>query len=120
MKLVVALSIVFVAAGLVLTFARMIKGPSLADRIAAIEHMSMLMIGVVSIWVIDSGESAYLDLAIVLALIGFLATIALARHLELGAGEADSWDGNAPGTDKDGSSDQIESTPLRRGSRWID
>ena len=65
-----------------LAFLRLIKGPTLADRIVALDLMTVLIVAFCGIFAITSGERAFLDVAIVLALIGFLATVALARFIE--------------------------------------
>jgi multicomponent Na+:H+ antiporter subunit F len=95
MTVAVAISAGFISAGILLALARLALGPSLPDRIAAIEHMSILAIAVIAVWVVATGETPPLDLAIVIALIGFLATVALARYLE--SREAARHHGVAPG-----------------------
>ncbi len=65
-----------------LAFVRMMKGPTLADRIVALDLMSTLTVGIIALFTIYTGESVFLDAAIVLALISFLGTIAFARYLE--------------------------------------
>jgi multicomponent Na+:H+ antiporter subunit F len=82
MTVAIAISAGFLSAGILLALVRLALGPSLPDRIAAIEHMSILAIAVIAVWVLATGETPPLDLAIVIALIGFLATVALARYLE--------------------------------------
>jgi multicomponent Na+:H+ antiporter subunit F len=95
MTIAVAISASFLAAGMLLALIRLGRGPSLPDRIVALEHMSILAIAVIAVWVIATGETPPLDLAIVIALIGFLATVALARYLE--SREAARHHGVAPG-----------------------
>lgn len=82
MSLVIAISVGFVSVAAILAFVRLAKGPSLPDRIVALEHMSILAIAITALWVIINGQTELLDLAIVVALIGFLGTVALARYLE--------------------------------------
>jgi multicomponent Na+:H+ antiporter subunit F len=107
MTIAVAISASFLAAGMLLALIRLGRGPSLPDRIVALEHMSILAIAVIAVWVIATGETPPLDLAIVIALIGFLATVALARYLE--SREAARHHGVAPG-------DQSPDVPPRMGS----
>ena len=64
---------------------RLIRGPTLADRIVAIDMLVMLAIGFIAVFVARTGQTAVLDAAAVLALIGFLGTVALARYLEGGS-----------------------------------
>ncbi|UWQ19034.1 cation:proton antiporter [Jannaschia sp. M317] len=73
---------VMVMAGVVLSFLRLVKGPSLPDRVVALDTMTVLIVAFCGLFVFESGSTAFLDVAVVLALIGFLATVALARFIE--------------------------------------
>lgn len=69
---------------LLLTFIRLAIGPSLPDRVVALELIASLVTGIVGVHAIDTGVSSFLDIAIVLALTAFLAAIGFARFLERG------------------------------------
>ncbi len=69
-------------AAVFIAFFRMMKGPSLADRIVALDLMSTLSVGIIALYTIYTGEAVFLDAAIILALISFLGTVAFARYLE--------------------------------------
>jgi multicomponent Na+:H+ antiporter subunit F len=60
---------------------RLVLGPSVADRIAALDFLSLLAIGYIVLTALESGRHTYIDVAIALGLISFLATVALARYL---------------------------------------
>lgn len=75
-------SFVMVMAGVVLSMVRLIKGPSLPDRVVALDTMTVLIVTFCGLFAIDTGQTAFIDVAVVLALIGFLATVALARYIE--------------------------------------
>ncbi len=62
-----------------LAFMRLIRGPSLPDRVVALDMMTVAIVSFCGLAAIQSGNSAFLDVALVLALVGFLATVALAR-----------------------------------------
>jgi multicomponent Na+:H+ antiporter subunit F len=68
--------------GIVLCFIRLAKGPSLADRVVALDMMTIVIVAFCGLYAVFSGQAAFLDVAIVLALVGFLATVALARYAE--------------------------------------
>jgi multicomponent Na+:H+ antiporter subunit F len=68
-----------------LTVFRLLRGPTLADRVVALDMMALLGITFIGLFSISTGEAAYLDVAIALALIGFLATVAFARYIYRGA-----------------------------------
>ena len=65
-----------------LGFYRIAFGPSLADRVVALDMMTVSIVAFCGLYAILSGTGAFLDVAIVVALIGFLATVALARFSE--------------------------------------
>ncbi len=69
---------------LVLSFVRLVLGPSLPDRVVALELLASLTVGFIGVAVVSTGRSAFLDVAMVLALTAFLAAIAFARYLEKG------------------------------------
>ena len=78
----VTVGFVMVMAALVVGFIRLAKGPSLADRVVALDMMTITIIVFCGIFAVRTGDASFLDVAIVLALIGFLATVALARYAE--------------------------------------
>jgi multicomponent Na+:H+ antiporter subunit F len=73
---------VLVMLGVAFAFVRLLKGPSLPDRIVALDMMTVLIVSFCGLYAILSGDTAFIDVAIVLALVGFLATVALARFVE--------------------------------------
>lgn len=76
------IAFILVMLGVVGGFIRLVRGPSLPDRIVALDMMTVLIVSFCGLYAILSGETAFVDVAIVLALIGFLATVALARFVE--------------------------------------
>lgn len=86
-----ALTIGFVllAISLVLTFVRLIKGPSLADRVVALDLLTIMAIGIIGLRVISTGQVLYLEIAIALGLVAFIATVFFARLIETRGGELD-------------------------------
>ena len=69
---------------LLLSFVRLIKGPSLPDRVVALELIASLVVGIIGVHAIDVGVPSLLDIAIVMALTAFLAAVGFARFLERG------------------------------------
>ena len=68
---------------LLLTVLRVIIGPTLPDRIVALDMLVGVAIGFIAVIGIRSGFVLYMDIAIALGLIGFLATVAFARFVFL-------------------------------------
>ena len=69
---------------LIVSFIRLVKGPTLPDRVVAMDLIGVLVVGVIVVLAGRSGVQATLDAAIVIALIGFLATVAYATYVERG------------------------------------
>lgn len=67
--------------GLAFTFIRLLRGPTLPDRILALDLFTVLALGFIAAFAIRTGFALYLDIAIALGLVGFLSTVALARYL---------------------------------------
>lgn len=65
----------------VFTFIRLVKGPSVPDRVVALDLIAALAVGVIALYTIVTGRTVYLDAAITLALIAFLSTVAFAHYL---------------------------------------
>lgn len=71
--------------GLILSIYRIILGPGLSNRLAGLEYVAINILSFLTIYCILANDPVYLDIGIVLALITFLGTIALARYIELSA-----------------------------------
>ena len=67
---------------ILLALARLIKGPAAADRIVALDLISILIVAFLAAYSIYAGETSFLDVAIGLSLVGFVATIAWARLID--------------------------------------
>lgn len=68
--------------GILLSVVRLILGPTLPDRVVALDLITILAVGTTAAYSVTTGEAAYLDVAIVLALISFLGTVAFAFYIE--------------------------------------
>lgn len=62
--------------------ARLVRGPHLPDRIVALDMLALVGICAALLQALDTGASAFLDLALVMALVSFLSTVAFARYVE--------------------------------------
>jgi len=69
---------------LIVSFMRLVKGPTLPDRVVAMDLIGVLVVGLIVVLAGRSGVRATLDAAIVIALVGFLGTIAYATYVERG------------------------------------
>jgi len=78
-----ATDIAFGLLGIAMSLAviRLVLGPTLADRILALDLANTVGIGLIATFALHVGQSLYVDVAISLALVGFVATISFARYL---------------------------------------
>jgi multicomponent Na+:H+ antiporter subunit F len=77
-----SVSLALVMLAVLLGVLRLAKGPTLADRVVALDMMTVSIVAFCAIFAISADSPVFLDVGIVLALIGFLATVALARFAE--------------------------------------
>jgi multicomponent Na+:H+ antiporter subunit F len=77
---VIAPILLALAAGL--TFVRLVKGPTLPDRVIAIDLIGVLMVCLLGLMAGSTRQEAFLDVAMVVALISFVGTVAYARYIE--------------------------------------
>ncbi|MCU0948875.1 MAG: K+/H+ antiporter subunit F [Porphyrobacter sp.] len=78
-----ALAFGFGALGLALTFNlwRLFKGPGVADRILALDTMVINVIGIIVLAGIAGGEGTSFEAALLLAMVGFVGTVAYAKFM---------------------------------------
>jgi multisubunit Na+/H+ antiporter MnhF subunit len=69
------------AISLALAAWRLFRGPTAADRILAIDLLSVITASAVLLHAIESDEPVYLDVVMVIGVIVFFGTVALARTL---------------------------------------
>jgi multicomponent Na+:H+ antiporter subunit F len=77
-----AMALAMLSVALLLAFIRLARGPTLPDRVVALDLISILTAGSAAVYAIAAGEAVFLDVALILALISFIGTVAFARYLE--------------------------------------
>ncbi|GMU50167.1 MAG: hypothetical protein AMXMBFR31_23930 [Candidatus Desulfobacillus denitrificans] len=73
----------FVLIGLAMTLNlwRLVRGPDAADRILALDTLTINAIALLVLFGVRAGSSAYFEAALILAVMGFVGTVALAKYL---------------------------------------
>lgn len=69
---------------MLLIFIRLLIGPSLPDRVVALELLATVIVAMTGVYAIFTDRPSFIDVAIVAALTAFLAAIGFARFLERG------------------------------------
>jgi multicomponent Na+:H+ antiporter subunit F len=77
-------ALVMLAAAVLVAVVRLVRGPTLPDRVVAQDLIGILVVGLIVVLAASTGVHATLDAAIVIALIAFVATIAYATYVEKG------------------------------------
>ena len=84
LEVVSQITLATLGVALIVSFVRLVKGPTLPDRVVAMDLIGVLVVGLIVVLAGRSGVRATLDAAIVIALVGFLGTIAYATYVERG------------------------------------
>lgn len=79
---VASIALVLVTLSIILAFVRVLRGPSLPDRVMALDMIGLMAVSVIVLTAIVSDEAVLIDAAIALALVAFLGTLAFARFIE--------------------------------------
>jgi multicomponent Na+:H+ antiporter subunit F len=75
-------AVVMISIAVFLVLIRVIWGPSLPDRVVAVDLLGITAVCLMIVAAAHAKEAAFLDAAVVIALLGFLGTIAYARYIE--------------------------------------
>jgi multicomponent Na+:H+ antiporter subunit F len=78
---VTTISLVLLGISLLLALYRILRGPTLADRILGLDMLTLLGLAVIAVFAVRTGLYLYVDIAVALALVGFVSTAAFARYL---------------------------------------
>lgn len=78
----ITLATVLLVAGGACFLGRAVRGPSLADRVVAIDALVVTVVATILVHSIRTGTAWFLDVAVVVALVGFVGTTAGARFIE--------------------------------------
>lgn len=75
---------VILGAALLLSVYRLIKGPTLPDRVVALDLIGTLAVGIIATFAIATEQSVFIIDAIVLTILSFLGTVAFAYYVGKG------------------------------------
>jgi len=71
----------FLLMALLFAFFRIVRGPSVNDRVAALDLCAAIIMGFVLVYSIVVKKAIYFDIAIVISLISFIGTVAISTYL---------------------------------------
>ena len=81
MDTVTTIAIVLLAVAVAPCLYRILKGPSLPDRVIALDAAGICGMGIMVLLAIKYDEELYLDLALVFAVLAFVGTVSIAKFL---------------------------------------
>lgn len=77
-----AMTALAILVAMALAIYRSLKGPTVYDRILAVNAVGTLTVALIAVYGFLSGRPEFMDLAIVYALINFIGTIAVSKYVE--------------------------------------
>lgn len=80
-EIVINISFLMVALALALSFIRLIKGPDMPDRILALDTLYINSIALLILLGIHLSSALYFEAALLIAVMGFMGTLALSKYL---------------------------------------
>ncbi|ACL25787.1 monovalent cation/H+ antiporter complex subunit F [Chloroflexus aggregans] len=83
-NMLIAILMGIVAISMVLCTARLLMGPSIPDRAMAFDTLMVHVVALVALYVVITDQLALVDAILVVAVLGFLSTVAIARYIEEG------------------------------------
>jgi multicomponent Na+:H+ antiporter subunit F len=87
MEFATQFALITLASAVLVAVFRLVKGPTLPDRVVAMDLIGILAVGLIVVLAASTNVRAVLDAAIVIALIAFVATVAYATYIERGHAE---------------------------------
>jgi len=85
LKTAVTIAFICIAAALLFNFYRLLRGPSMPDRILALDTMYINTTALLVLFGIHLGLTVFFEAALLIALMGFVGTVALCKYLLRGA-----------------------------------
>ena len=75
-------SLIVIVLSMLVTMIRLLRGPTVPDRVVSLDLLTLQSLAVACAAAIFYDQSDFLDVAIILALLAFLSSLAFARHVE--------------------------------------
>jgi multicomponent Na+:H+ antiporter subunit F len=82
LDIVVQITVAMLAVALLIGFVRLSLGPRLEDRVVAMDLVSVLTVSIIVASTAGTGQRGLLDAASLIALVGFLGTVAYAWYVQ--------------------------------------
>lgn len=80
--IVLYISFTFLMMAMIITLVRLLYGPSINDRIAAMDLIASIIMGIILVFSVLINNSMYFDVPVIISLISFIGTIAVSTYLK--------------------------------------
>ncbi|QEZ46695.1 K+/H+ antiporter subunit F [Cupriavidus oxalaticus] len=84
LAIVIPVCLAILGLAFLLTFARLLRGPSLPDRIVALDTLNINAIALIVLLGISLDSAMFFEAALLIAVMGFVGTVALSKYLQRG------------------------------------
>jgi multicomponent K+:H+ antiporter subunit F len=81
LSLALDIALAMVALATALCLFRLAAGPTLADRVLALDTLSINAIALLALLALRPGGAVYFEVALLIAMLGFVGTVALAKYV---------------------------------------
>lgn len=79
--MVLDIALACLALSVVLAVYRVLRGPSWGDRITGFDFLGVSLAALIVVLALKTGLTSFLDVALIVSILGFLSTVALSRYL---------------------------------------
>ncbi|MDK3023135.1 K+/H+ antiporter subunit F [Cupriavidus taiwanensis] len=84
LAIVIPVCLAILGLAFLLTLGRLLRGPSLPDRIVALDTLNINAIALIVVIGISLDSAVFFEAALLIAVMGFVATVALSKYLQRG------------------------------------
>lgn len=84
LDIVIRIALFFLALAMVALIYRVIKGPSMPDRIIALDAIGINLVAIIALISIELRTNAFLEIILLIGILAFIGTVAFAKYLEKG------------------------------------
>ncbi|MCM3786772.1 Na(+)/H(+) antiporter subunit F1 [Neobacillus mesonae] len=84
LTIILSISLLLLGVAILGCLYRVLKGPSMADRITALDTIGIHLIGSVAVLSMLFHTQAYVDIILLIGILAFISTVAFARFIERG------------------------------------
>ncbi|KXS46972.1 MULTISPECIES: cation:proton antiporter [Methanohalophilus] len=78
------IALVFMVLSIIPCIHRIIKGPTIPDRVIAVDALTTVIVVMLGVYSFVQGSVFFMDVALVISIIAFVGTVTIAKYLDEG------------------------------------